>query len=59
MLSKKTLLQLLPLVDNPRGEPEKPEEEKQEGMEPSSVYQNLAQTFQTEGADQEGEAEKG
>ena len=59
MLSKETLLQLLPFVDNPKEELEKLEEEKQEGMESFGMYQNLARAFQTEEADQEGEAEKG
>ena len=59
MLSKETLLQLLPFVDNPKEELEKLEEEKQEGMESFGMYQNLARAFHTEEADQEGEAEKG
>lgn len=59
MLPKETLLQLLPFVDNPKEELEKLEEEKQEGMESFGMYQNLARAFQTEEADQEGEAEKG
>ena len=59
MLSKETLLQLLPFVDNPKEELEKLEEEKQEGMESFGMYQSLARAFQTEEADQEGEAEKG
>lgn len=59
MLPKETLLQLLPFVDNPKEELEKLEEEKQEGVESFGMYQNLARAFQTEEADQEGEAEKG
>ena len=65
MLSKETLLQLLPFVDNPKEELEKLEEEKQEGVESFGMYQNLARAFQTretrlEGtAEPEEEAEKG
>ena len=65
MLPKETLLQLLPVVDNPKEELEKLEEEKQEGVESFGMYQNLARAFQTretrlEGtAEPEEEAEKG
>lgn len=45
MLSKESLLQLLPFVDNPKEELEKLDEEKQQGVESFGMYQNLARAF--------------
>lgn len=46
MLSKESLLQLLPFVDNPKEELEKLDEEKQQGVESFGMYQNLAKAFE-------------
>lgn len=46
MLSKETLLQLLPFVDNPQEEIEKLDEEKSQAVEEFGTYQNYAAAFQ-------------
>lgn len=51
MLSKETLLQLLPFIDNPKEEIEKLDEEQVQNTEEFGVYQNFAKAFQP--ADQE------
>ncbi len=59
MLSKETLLQLLPFVDNPQEEIDKLEEEKNRDTESFGTYQNLAKAFQIqdeEAAQKPGEA---
>lgn len=56
MLSKETLLQLLPFVDNPQEEIEKMEEEKKQDTESFGLYQNFAKAFETAGEAAEGEA---
>lgn len=52
MLSKETLLQLLPFVDNPKEELEKLDEEKNQGMESFGTYQNFARAFRTDSTPQ-------
>lgn len=47
MLSKETLLQLLPFVDDPQEEIEKLEEEKKQDTESFGVYENFAKAFET------------
>ena len=42
MLSKETLLQLLPFIDNPKEEIEKLDEEQEQDTEGFGVYQNFA-----------------
>lgn len=51
MLSKTTLLQLLPFVDNPKDEIEKLNKEKNQSVEEFGTYQNFAKAFQTKEAD--------
>ena len=46
MLSKETLLQLLPFIDNPKEEIEKLDEEQEQDTEGFGVYQNFAKAFQ-------------
>ena len=46
MLSKETLLQLLPFIDNPKEEIEKLDEEQEQDAEGFGVYQNFAKAFQ-------------
>ena len=48
MLSKETLLQLLPFVDDPQQEIEKLDEEKAQSVQDFGTYQNFARAFQTE-----------